>query len=183
MARVPFSREERAYLITLPAVVDVSEYRIQYSTRFRNEFLRRYRNGESAVRLFREAGLDPKIIGRKRIERCTNRWMALPIEELGDDDQNDDGQGSGVSLAPRESDESNLALTRSLTLMQSRRITELEIRIASLERKLARLAGDELDDDSDAESAPASEESSTPVSVAATRAGRIRQFSHSMGRR
>ncbi|OZG61475.1 hypothetical protein BLEM_1423 [Bifidobacterium lemurum] len=182
MARVPFSREERAYLITLPAVADVSEYRIQYSTRFRNEFLRRYRNGESAVRLFREAGLDPKIIGRKRIERCTNRWMALPIEELDDDGQDDD-QDSGVSLAPLEGDESNIALTRSLTLMQSRRITELEIRIVSLERKLARLTGDEQDDDSEAGPSPASGGSGTSVSVAATRAGRIRQFSHSMGRR
>ena len=34
----------------------------------------RYNAGESPAAIFREAGLDPKLIGYKRIERCIARW-------------------------------------------------------------------------------------------------------------
>lgn len=36
--------------------------------------MRRYNAGESPAAIFREAGLDPKIIGYKRVERCISRW-------------------------------------------------------------------------------------------------------------
>lgn len=69
-----FTRKERAYLMSLPAVLSISGRRIYYAPEFRDDCLRRYEHGESPVAMFREAGLDPKLIGYKRIERCFARW-------------------------------------------------------------------------------------------------------------
>lgn len=74
----------RTYLRSLPAVSEVSGERIYYSLAFRREAMRRYAAGDSPVRIFREAGLDPKVIGYKRIERCFARWRALAKEESDD---------------------------------------------------------------------------------------------------
>lgn len=69
-----FMPEQVAYLVSLPAVESVSGSRIRYARAFRDECLRRYALGEHPVALFREAGLDPKIVGYKRIERAFARW-------------------------------------------------------------------------------------------------------------
>lgn len=73
-----FTNEEIAYLRSLPAVARVSNGRIRYSEAFRRECMRRYRAGESPVRIFRDAGLDASLIGYKRIERCVARWRTMP---------------------------------------------------------------------------------------------------------
>ena len=69
-----FTLKEAAYLRSLPAVKEVSATRIIYSDRFKVECVRRYLKGESARKIFREAGLDPALIGNKRVERCVARW-------------------------------------------------------------------------------------------------------------
>ncbi|OZG61811.1 hypothetical protein BLEM_1348 [Bifidobacterium lemurum] len=74
MARQSFSSRTRKALQSLDAVASVSETRITYSEDFRDECMRRYAQGESPTAIFREAGLDPKVIGYKRIERCISRW-------------------------------------------------------------------------------------------------------------
>ena len=70
-----FTAGERAYLSSLAAVDEVDgRSRIHYADWFRVGCMRRYRAGERPVALFREAGLDPKLIGYKRIERAFARW-------------------------------------------------------------------------------------------------------------
>lgn len=69
-----FTLKEAAYLRSLPAVKEVSATRITYSDRFKVECVRRYLKGDSARRIFRDAGLEPSLIGAKRIERCVARW-------------------------------------------------------------------------------------------------------------
>lgn len=69
-----FSEEMVGYLRSLPAVAAVSRSRIVYADWFREECMRRYQAGEHPVDVFREAGLDPKLIGYKRIERAIARW-------------------------------------------------------------------------------------------------------------
>ena len=79
MARArAFTAGQRAYLCSLDAVdrVDGSS-RIYYADWFRVECMRRYRMGEKPSALFREAGLDPKLVGHKRIERAFARWRYL----------------------------------------------------------------------------------------------------------
>ena len=73
---VAFSGELVVYLRSLPAVAGASSTRIVYADWFRRDCVRRYRAGEHPVDLFREAGLDPKLIGYKRIERAFARWRA-----------------------------------------------------------------------------------------------------------
>lgn len=81
MPRKTLTARTRKYLNSLPAVKSASEYRITYSDDFRKECMRRYADGGSPAAIFREAGLDPKIIGYKRVERCIARWKE---EELFD---------------------------------------------------------------------------------------------------
>ena len=69
-----FTAKERAYLASLPAVKSVSPSHIRYTNRFKVEVMCRYNAGESPSAIFREAGLDPKLIGYKRVERCIARW-------------------------------------------------------------------------------------------------------------
>ena len=76
-----FTAKERAYLASLPAVESVSASRIRYSDRFRVEAMCRYNAGESPSAIFREAGLDPKLIGYKRVERCIARWKQQERDE------------------------------------------------------------------------------------------------------
>lgn len=76
-----FTAKERAYLASLPAVESVNTSRIRYSDRFRVEVMCRYNAGESPSAIFREAGLDPKLIGYKRVERCIARWKQQERDE------------------------------------------------------------------------------------------------------
>ena len=78
-----FSPEEIKYLKSLPAVAEATSKRITYTDDFKRYFLTRYNKGASPVRLFREAGLDPALIGYKRIERCLARWREAQDEILG----------------------------------------------------------------------------------------------------
>lgn len=91
-----FTDEERAYLLSLPAVTSVKGNRITYSQAFRHQCMERYRAGESPSALFSEAGLDPDLIGHKRIERAFARWRRGGRAESGDardDDSGDDVLG------------------------------------------------------------------------------------------
>lgn len=69
-----FSRKTQDYLTKLEAVDHVTDSRIYYTDKFREHAMLAYDSGGSPVEIFRQAGLDPDIIGRKRIERCFSRW-------------------------------------------------------------------------------------------------------------
>lgn len=69
-----FTHAEMQYLSILSAVTHVTSVRITYSDQFREDATRRYLAGESPVKIFRDAGLDPKLVGYKRIERALARW-------------------------------------------------------------------------------------------------------------
>ena len=98
-----FAPEEIRYLESLPAVCAVTANRITYAEAFKRHCLRRYREGASPVRLFREAGLDPDLIGRKRIERCFERWRKAERSLLGDGRRRYGGSGrSDVFAEPSD---------------------------------------------------------------------------------
>lgn len=67
-------QETRERLERLDAVRKTTETRIYYTDGFRERTMERYRNGDKPSVIFRDAGLDPKLIGGKRIERCIARW-------------------------------------------------------------------------------------------------------------
>ena len=90
-----FTLKEAAYLRSLPAVKEVSAFRVTYDHRFKVECVRRYLKGESARMIFRDAGLDASLIGSKRIERCIARWKKDPVilRELNQADSSGDLKG------------------------------------------------------------------------------------------
>lgn len=80
-----FSAEEVSYLKTLPAVADVTRKRITYTEEFKLDCVRRYSQGESPVKIFRDAGLEPSLVGYKRIECAIARWrrtMGVPTTKV-----------------------------------------------------------------------------------------------------
>lgn len=79
--RTEFSDEQMEQIASLPAVEHVSPTRIYYTTAFQNECIRRYLAGDRTVDIFRDAGLDPHMIGYKRIERCIDRWCRSRLSE------------------------------------------------------------------------------------------------------
>ncbi|WP_152600421.1 hypothetical protein [Bifidobacterium callitrichos] len=83
----------------MPAVARASATRIRYADDFRRACLERYRHGESPTALFREAGLDPKLVGYKRIERCFARWKRQELELSGGIDGGDVMTGNQAASA------------------------------------------------------------------------------------
>lgn len=77
-----FSPEEIKYLKSLSAVAEATAKRITYTDDFKRYRVVHYNEGASPVRMFREAGLDPALIGYKRIERCLARWRESQDEIL-----------------------------------------------------------------------------------------------------
>lgn len=153
-----FTAKERAYLASLPAVESVSASRIRYSDHFRVEAMCRYNAGESPSAIFREAGLDPKLIGYKRVERCIARWkqqerderrkgkgaMNHYLQDVEDDLSIAELQGAtheGETNDPTEADESQNMAARlaqaQLTISKcDMLIAKQALRIDELERVL-----------------------------------------------
>ena len=151
-----FSQEEVEYLRTLPAVAEATTRRITYTESFKHNCVRRYRSGESPVEIFREVGLDPSLIGHKRIERCLARWRGMRCR-MGTDDlvpmenaaktevmksesglsESESGTAESESLEFEESE--SLDDVRDLLIVQqARRIRELECEVRALQVKASR---------------------------------------------
>lgn len=73
-----FTQAEVYYLNTLPAVERASMDRITYSRDFQVRCMAQYLRGNGPTSIFASAGLNPKIVGSKRIERAIARWKADP---------------------------------------------------------------------------------------------------------
>ena len=68
-----FTRKEVEYLRSVPAVKKVAKNRITYARAFQLYCMARYLRGDGPTAIFRSVGLDPDVVGRKRIERCIAR--------------------------------------------------------------------------------------------------------------
>lgn len=73
-----FTQAEVYYLNTLPAVERASMDRTTYSREFQVRCMAQYLRGNGPTSIFASAGLNPKIVGSKRIERAIARWKADP---------------------------------------------------------------------------------------------------------
>lgn len=130
-----FSAETRRYLETLPAVARVTDSRIYYTTEFRTHAMERYAGGDSPSRIFADAGMSPKLIGYKRIERAFARWreasdvMPARREERRQNAVADDGRVDDVG--------SQADLCIELIGRQSLEIAELKRQIEVLRERLA----------------------------------------------
>ncbi|MBT1169581.1 transposase [Bifidobacterium sp. SO4] len=77
-----FTPEQIRYLESLPAVESATPTRVYYTNEFRADCLRQYALGRRPVSIFRDAGLDPRLVGYKRIERAFARWKQAEHETV-----------------------------------------------------------------------------------------------------
>lgn len=144
-----FTKDEIEYLRSLRAVSKVTNGRIRYTEEFKRDCMRRYSEGEAPIKIFRDAGLDPVLIGYKRIERCISRWKETEATD-------DSSRGGGTSLHDGgvAEHESGYAFTPKLRMsvgrrdmrdlliaQQVRRIDELEHEVDRLRREYAGRVG------------------------------------------
>lgn len=155
-----FSVEEVAYLKTLPAVADATRNRIIYTEEFKVDCVLRYAQGESPVQLFREAGLDPSLIGYKRIECAIARWRRQMNVAATTVKQPRGKRGNAVMADLRASTHIDTSFAPQaigsrgdirdvLIAQQVRRIDELEHQVDELSRELRKLSAPHGDAGSD----------------------------------
>lgn len=70
-----FTEEEIEYLSSNIYVESVNEKQITYTIEFKQFFVREYMNGKGPTLIFESIGLYKRILGAKRIEKATSRWM------------------------------------------------------------------------------------------------------------
>ncbi|ETY71084.1 hypothetical protein [Bifidobacterium moukalabense] len=120
-----FTQAEVYYLNTLPAVERASADRITYSHDFQVRCMAQYLRGNGPTSIFASAGLDPKIIGGKRIERAIARWKADPQIMLEAQDFANESSSNQRDL---------LVLTQSMTIKWlEKKVIDLQSRINALE--------------------------------------------------
>lgn len=155
MGNSAFNKEEIDYLYSLPSVVRVTKSRITYSEMFKRECVKRYMSGESPARVFREAGLDPALIGYKRVERCLARWKLRYAASLTDEETApaETPAPAGAAMAGTKNFVGNEAIAQLfrrkttrwdlrdiLISQQIRRIAELEERVLALQYRETQMA-------------------------------------------
>ena len=133
-----FTQEQIEYLKSLPAVVGITKNRIEYSDTFKYECVRRYRQGESPAKIFRDAGLDSSLIGYKRIERCISRWKQSTAPWTKGKFM-DGGVGDSLFTTVTQTHSDQHDLRDMLIAQQIRRINELEEQVDALMRELRQL--------------------------------------------
>lgn len=74
MGRGTLSGDEIRTLKENPYVEAINGSRIVYSEEFKKLFVKEYFEGKKPMRIFQDAGFDVKVLGSKRIERCSARW-------------------------------------------------------------------------------------------------------------
>ena len=77
MAAKVFTEEQRKILSKNPNVESVEKTRIIYTEAFKSYYVKNYLAGKKPTEIFIEAGFDPSILGNKRIERASARWIKL----------------------------------------------------------------------------------------------------------
>ena len=70
-----FTEEEIQFLMQNENVISVDERQIIYKNEFKRFFVEQYLAGKGPTLIFESAGLDKKILGSKRIEKATKRWV------------------------------------------------------------------------------------------------------------
>lgn len=154
-----FTPAQTAYLNALPAVATCDGRRIVYTDGFRERCMKRYAAGELPTDLFREAGLDPELVGAKRIGRAFARWRraaGVPALPAGRPSRAQSDSTHGERVHGERTRESSPVvddvvqsggsddvaadgggLTSLLLAQQAHYIAALERRVAELERELA----------------------------------------------
>jgi hypothetical protein len=118
-----FSKEEIETLRANPYVKSVTENMVRFTTEFKEEFWRRYYNEcQSPRKIVEELGLDPEVLGRKRID-----GIAMHIKEQA---EKEDGFRENRKMPKTE------ITTQNKTFSPSKAISKMQHKIAYMEQEL-----------------------------------------------
>ena len=153
-----FTLKEAAYLRSLPAVKEVSATRITYSDRFKVECVRRYLKGESARKIFRDAGLDPSLIGAKTTKSIVDEAARIDANASGEDgvdtaasgqvgcidaksvlDSYDIANAAFAAISTSKSGREMFDVRDLIIYQQVQQITALQEKVAELQRRIEHL--------------------------------------------
>jgi transposase len=81
MSKRIFSPKEQELLRSNPNVKRCSEKSITYATEFKERAVRQYEAGFTTIEIFKTAGFDLNLIGKKQPKGCLRRWR---IQGCGD---------------------------------------------------------------------------------------------------
>jgi len=74
VSKITFSQKDIEKLKNNPNVKRVSELAITYTDEFKKKFIEEYLSGKLPNEIFEECGLDVDVLGRKRIQKASERW-------------------------------------------------------------------------------------------------------------
>jgi hypothetical protein len=106
MSKRIFTPEEMAKLVQNPNVKKASERSITYAREFKSRAVERYKEGWSAPGIFREAGFDLLMIGRKTPKECFRRWKKVDFFK-GEAGFKDTAKGRGRPKKARDATEAD----------------------------------------------------------------------------
>lgn len=66
LSKIIFTPEQINLLSTNKYVKSISEKAITYTNEFKIQFIADTNNGKTAIEIFKDAGLDPQILGKKK---------------------------------------------------------------------------------------------------------------------
>lgn len=82
MSKRIFSSEEQQLLQKNQNVARCSDRSITYTTAFKENAVKQYEEGMSSTEIFRQAGFDLNLIGRRQPKCCLRRWR-IRFKEYG----------------------------------------------------------------------------------------------------
>lgn len=77
MSKRIFSSEEQQLLQDNQYVERCSDRSITYTTQFKEQAVQQYEEGLTSTEIFKRAGFDIDLIGRKHPKGCLRRWRAV----------------------------------------------------------------------------------------------------------
>jgi len=104
MSFITFTEEEMKELERNPYVRKVSEKAITYTYEFKKHFIEEHLRGKLPSQILREAGFDPKMLGKARVDSIGKRYrkMAERPEGLCDTRKGSSGRPRTKDLTPEE---------------------------------------------------------------------------------
>ncbi len=104
MGKNYFTEKQQEQLRNNPYIERVSEKAITYTTEFRKKFATEYEAGRLPSIILRDMGIDPQLLGKRRIDTITRRIKKFSLRAEGFEDtrKNNSGRPSTKQLSEQE---------------------------------------------------------------------------------
>lgn len=100
MSKIIFTKEEIDQLMNNENIVSCREGSITYSKDFKVNAVKLYEQGLTPADIFRQAGINLNIAGRKKPKECLRRWNRI-YRNKGDKGLMEDGRGKNSPGRPK----------------------------------------------------------------------------------